>query len=141
MSWYFEVLKKYADFSGRARRKEFWMFALVNFIIMIVLAVLMAISTAVNGQQASGLTYLLMIIFGVYYLAVLVPSIAVAVRRLHDTNKSGWWLLAGIIPIVNSIGGIVLLVFYCLDSEAGPNKWGPNPKGVQAASTTATASA
>lgn len=115
MSWFLEVLKKYAVFSGRARRKEYWMYTLFVGIIYVVLSVL---SVATKSSAFS----ILLIIF---WLAILLPSLGVGVRRLHDTGRSGWWLLFGIVPLV---GGITLLVFTCLDSEPGPNKYGPNPK-------------
>ena len=112
-NWYVEVLKKYAVFEGRARREEFWMFTLVNFIVTIVLNVVLSMI---------GLPILAVI----YSLAVLVPSLAVGARRLHDTNRSGWLLLIGLIPLV---GIIVLIVFWVQDSQPGPNQYGPNPKG------------
>lgn len=118
MNWYLEVLKKYAVFTGRARRREFWMFALINFIIALVL-------TFIDGMlgtiQAGGYGLL----SSLYLLAVLLPSLAVSVRRLHDTGRSGWWILIGLVPVV---GFIVLLVFYVTDSEAGSNRYGANPK-------------
>jgi uncharacterized membrane protein YhaH (DUF805 family) len=119
MSWYLEVLKKYAVFSGRARRKEYWMFALINFIITLVLIVIDLLIGTFSPQAGFGL------LEGLYSLAVLIPGIAVTVRRLHDTDRSGWWILIGLIPL---IGGLVLLVFIVLDSEPGANQYGPNPK-------------
>ncbi|KPL17442.1 MAG: hypothetical protein AMS26_01020 [Bacteroides sp. SM23_62] len=116
MNWYIEVLKKYAVFSGRARRKEYWYFVLFNLIIYIILSI---IDYAINSA----------ILSTIYSLGVLIPSIAVAVRRLHDTNRTGWWLLIGLIPI---IGWIVLIIFMVLDSQKGENQYGPNPKGVAA---------
>ncbi|MEU3333943.1 DUF805 domain-containing protein [Streptomyces sp. NPDC002144] len=115
MSWFLEVLKKYAVFSGRARRKEYWMYTLFVGIIYVVLSVL---SVATKSSAFS-------ILLVIFWLAILLPSLGVGVRRLHDTGRSGWWLLFGIVPLV---GGITLLVFTCLDSEPGPNKYGPNPK-------------
>lgn len=112
MSWYLNVLKNYAGFSGRARRKEYWMFALFNAIIAVVLAVL---GLAIESQ----------IPYMIYLLAVLVPSIAVVVRRLHDTGRSGWWILIGAVPLV---GGIILLVFMCSEGAHEPNEYGANPK-------------
>jgi uncharacterized membrane protein YhaH (DUF805 family) len=111
------VLKKYAVFSGRARRKEYWMFVLINLIITFVLYL---IEGLVGGPGILG---------GLYSLAVLIPAIAVGVRRLHDTNRSGWWLLIGLIPL---IGTIVLLVFLVQDSQPGENQYGPNPKAAAA---------
>lgn len=107
MNYYFEVLKKYAIFEGRARRSEYWYFTLFNFLISLALGF---------ADVAMG-----MIDFGIgsiYSLAVLVPSIAVAVRRVHDVGKSGWFIL---IPIYN-------LILMCTDSQEGRNEYGPNPK-------------
>jgi len=111
--YYLDVLKfKYAQFFGRARRSEFWYFALFNFIVSLGLGMIDAFT---------GLGFL----SSVYGLAVLVPSLAVGVRRLHDTGKSGWWILIGLIPF---IGWIVLIVFYLQDSQPFTNRYGPNPK-------------
>lgn len=118
MNWYLKVLKDYAKFTGRARRTEFWMFALINLLISLGLAVVGVIAGGRGVLQ------------GLYALAVLIPSLAVSVRRLHDTNRSGWWMLIGLIPL---IGAIVLLVFAVQDSQVGDNQYGPNPKGVPAA--------
>lgn len=114
MDWYLTVLKKYAVFSGRARRTEYWMFFLFNFVFSLVL-------TFVDGLLG---TVFLGVIYG---LAVLIPGIAVTVRRLHDTGRSGWWILIGFIPL---IGMIVLLVFTLLDSQKSDNEYGPDPKNV-----------
>jgi uncharacterized membrane protein YhaH (DUF805 family) len=116
MNWYIKCLKQYVDFSGRAQRMEFWMFVLIHFIILIVLAV-------VDSMITGGLLY------GLYALGVLLPYLAVGVRRLHDTNRSGWWWLIGLIPV---IGIIVLIVFWVQDSQPGDNAYGPNPKAVMA---------
>ena len=124
MSWYLEVLKKYAVFSGRARRKEYWMFFLINLLIS---AVLIAIDSLIGTFSQTGFGLLQ----GLYSLAVLIPSIAVTVRRLHDTGRTGWWILIGLIPV---IGGIVLLIFMLLDSQPGVNQYGPNPKAGYSAS-------
>ena len=117
MNWYLEVLKKYAVFSGRARRKEYWMFVLFSCIIAFVLGVVGGIFTADIG--------ILFALVLPYWLAVLLPSLAVGVRRLHDTGRSGWWSLIASVPI---IGPIVLLVFMAQDSHASENQYGPNPK-------------
>ncbi|MDD9271530.1 DUF805 domain-containing protein [Paenibacillus sp. GCM10023248] len=113
MDWYLKVLKNYVGFSGRARRKEYWMFVLFNLIISIGLAIIERILDIKS------------VLTGIYSLAVLLPSLAVTFRRLHDTGKSGWWILIGLIPF---IGSIVLIVFNCMDSEPNENKYGPNPK-------------
>ena len=119
MNWYIEVLKKYAVFDGRARRMEYWMFVLFNVIISIVLGVIDNVLGTVTetGQGLLGI---------VYSLAVLLPGIAVTIRRLHDTGRSGWHILLGFIPC---IGAIILLVFMVQDSDAGDNEYGPNPIG------------
>ena len=101
MNWYLEVLKKYTVFSGRARRKEYWIFLLFNIAISIVLAIIDGATGTFSEEMGLGL------LGGVYALGVLLPSIAVSVRRLHDTDRSGWWLLIAVIPV---LGAIVLLV-------------------------------
>jgi uncharacterized membrane protein YhaH (DUF805 family) len=106
------VTQKYADFTGRARRSEFWYFALFNFIGSIL---------TVGVDEVLGTGF----INGVYSLALLVPSIAVGVRRLHDTNRSGWWYLIVFIPI---IGAIVLLVWFITEGTPGTNEYGTDPK-------------
>lgn len=119
MHWYLGVLKKYAVFHGRARRKEYWYFFLFNIIISIVLGVIDGMTGSFSTESGMGL------LGGIYALAVFIPGIAVSVRRLHDTNRNGWWLLIGLIPL---IGAIVLLVFMVQDSQPGENQYGSNPK-------------
>jgi len=121
MQWYLMVLKRYAEFSGRSRRTEYWMFALFNFLFSLV-PYLIGLALIINNNN---LGMVLIVLSVVYDLAVLVPGLAVAVRRLHDTDKSGWWLLIAFVPI---IGSIVLLVFLCTDGTPGDNQFGPNPK-------------
>jgi uncharacterized membrane protein YhaH (DUF805 family) len=121
MNWYLQVLKKYAEFGGRARRKEYWMFALFNIVFFIVAIILDNVLGTTIGVLPYGVFYFL------YALAVLLPGLAVGVRRLHDVGKSGWMMLIGLIPLV---GAIWLLVLACTDSQAGTNKWGENPKQV-----------
>jgi uncharacterized membrane protein YhaH (DUF805 family) len=117
VEWYLDGLKQYAVFSGRARRKAYWMFALVNIIIAVVLGIFEGM---VGGPGVVGV---------LYCLAVLIPNIAVSIRRLHDTDRSGWWLLIGLIPL---IGSIILLVFMAQEGQPGPNQYGPNPKAALA---------
>ncbi len=113
MYWYIEVLKKYVVFSGRARRKEYWMFTLISTIITVALAFI---------DDSSGTDGLIGL---AYTLAVFLPSLGVAVRRLHDTDRTGWWVLIGLIPLV---GLIVLIIFFVQDSNPEENAYGPNPK-------------
>ncbi len=114
MNWYLKVLQQYVDFNGRARRKEYWMFVLFNFIIALVL-------TTIDMTLLDGTP----VFYGIYGVAVFLPTLAVLIRRLHDTGRSGWWMFITLIPL---IGGFILLYFMCVDSEAGSNQWGPNPK-------------
>jgi uncharacterized membrane protein YhaH (DUF805 family) len=123
MSWYLEVLKKYATFTGRSRRKEYWMFVLFNLIIAFVLGFIDGFAGLQVGKSGLG------VLGSLYGLAVLIPGIAVGVRRLHDTDHSAWWLLIALIPLV---GAIVLLVFMVQDSQQGKNRYGPNPKAAMA---------
>ena len=120
MEWMLLPLKRYVDFSGRSRRKEYWMFALGVFIAEIIIMIverLLGIGTMVGGVYGP--------ILVLFLLAIFIPSLAVSFRRLHDTDKSAWFLLLGLIPL---IGGIILLVFFCTDGTQGPNRFGPDPK-------------
>lgn len=110
------VFTHYATFSGRARRSEYWYFTLFNLIVSIVL------SFVGPASETTGVT----LAASIYALAVLLPAIAVAVRRLHDIGKSGVWYLFNFIPL---IGSIVLIIMFLRDSEPGDNQYGPNPKG------------
>ena len=123
MNWYLEVLKKYAMFHGRAGRKEYWYFALFNILISIALAIVDGITGTFSAEARMGL------LGGLYTLVILIPGIAVSVRRLHDTDHNGWWLLIALIPL---IGTIVLLVFMLQDSRPGENHYGSNPKEAMA---------
>ena len=108
------VFSKYADFSGRARRSEYWYFFLFNVLVYFVISLL-----GIFLQQ-----WLINVLSGIYSFAVLIPTLAVSWRRLHDTGRSGLWFLLTFIPI----GQIVYIVFLCLDSQPGSNQYGPNPK-------------
>lgn len=122
MNWYLDVLKKYATFSGRARRKEYWYFILFN---MIVCALLSVIDRSIGTCSDSGIGYL----SGIYSVATLIPNIAVSVRRLHDTGRSGWWLLVSLVPV---LGSLALVFFLVQNSKSGANQYGPDPKGISA---------
>lgn len=119
MNWYVKVLKQYFDFKSRARRKEYWMFTLVNILILAVLSVIDFVVLGADIETGG------MILYPIYALLVLIPSLAVGVRRLHDSGRSGWNMLTVFIPI---IGSLVLIYFLVQDSEVGENKWGANPK-------------
>ena len=121
MNWYIEVLNKYAIFSGRARRKEYWYFFLFNLVITFFLAFIDGMAGFFIDEIGLGLIGIL------YALAVFVPGTAVTVRRLHDTGRSAWWLLILVVPI---IGTIILLVFLVLDSDTDENRYGISPKSV-----------
>ena len=116
MKWYLKVFKQYADFSGRARRMEYWMFTLFN---IIAICVTIGLDFAIGTFGA---------ITGLYYLFIIIPSLAVCVRRLHDINKSGWMYFVLLIPI---IGGIWLLVLFLTDGDRCENQYGPDPKEIE----------
>lgn len=120
LRWYLKVLRQYADFSGRARRKEYWIFILYNFIFFCITGILdYILEISLFGDYSYGFLSI------IYSIGVLIPSLAVAVRRLHDMGKSGWWYFIQLIPL---IGGIWLLVLLVTDTEIGNNQWGLNPK-------------
>jgi len=130
VSWYIKVLKQYVDFGGRARRKEYWMFALFNLLVTIVLAVIdnalgLGSFTSTTGPDGASAAFNVGLLGGIYALAVFLPGLAVAIRRLHDTDRSGWWVLIALVPLV---GGIVLLVFFVLEGTRGSNRFGADPK-------------
>lgn len=148
MNDYLNVIRNhYADFTGRARRREFWMFSLITAVITLILELplLASIPAMAAAQQGDPnaipalppLALISVALVGIYGLATFVPGLAVSVRRLHDTGKSGWWYLLSLVPG----GSIVLLVFFVLDSEPGSNKWGPNPKGLGASTVPASTNA
>lgn len=120
MKWYLKCLKQYAVFSGRARRKEYWMFVLFNAIFVFLLMFL---------DKMLGLNYYMQygVLYTIYAVAVLIPGLAVNVRRLHDINRSGWWVLLSFVPIV---GGIVLLIWACTEGTHGTNDYGEDPKTI-----------
>lgn len=118
MHWYIDVLKKYAVFEGRARRKEYWIFALISALVLIFLSLV----DEMTGWKVWGDEGVLSLL---YSIAVFVPTLAVLVRRLHDTDRSGWWCLILLIPL---IGLIVIFVFLVSNGNEGDNRFGPDPK-------------
>ena len=130
LEWMLMPYRRYADFSGRSRRKEYWMFTLLNVIVAAVLMALMFGGMGgidENGQPQMGPLSMvgtgLLVLWG---LVSIVPSLAVQVRRFHDQDKSGWMVLIGLIPY---LGGLIVLVFMCLEGTRGPNRFGEDPKG------------
>lgn len=123
MQWFLKVVKNYATFSGRARRKEYWMFMLFNILIQIALYIPTAIFISIQETVIIGGIFALL--YTIYAFAMLIPSLAVIVRRLHDQDKSGWWYFVALIPF---IGGIWFLVLMCLEGTSGDNQYGPASK-------------
>jgi uncharacterized membrane protein YhaH (DUF805 family) len=121
MKYFIDVLNKYAVFTGRARRKEYWMFVLFYTILSIVLGILLFTIEKRTGISLKWVTW----VFGLFFF---LPSLGVSIRRLHDTGRTGWWLFISIIPF---IGAIIIFIFLILDSTPGDNQYGPNPKGIQ----------
>lgn len=119
VDWWKKVfLKNYANFEGRARRSEYWYFVLFNFILSISAWIISFVLIFFGG-------FLLWFFIWLFSIATIIPSLAVQVRRLHDTGKSGWMILLALIPLV---GPIMLLIFYCTEGDRGPNEYGPDPK-------------
>lgn len=126
MEYMIMPLKRYADFSGRSRRKEYWMFVLFQIILLVPLVFIAALLGGTSDDPTNPFGSVAMLIaLAVYLLVFLIPGIAVQVRRFHDQDKSGWFILLGFIPYV---GSLVLLVFMCLEGTRGPNRFGPDPK-------------
>lgn len=121
-------LKRYFDFEGRSRRKEYWMFTLLYALLMIAAFVVVGIGAATSGDsgELNALGMLGFSLLGLIVLIFFIPSIAVQVRRFHDQDKSGWFVLLNLIP---SIGGLIVLVFMCLEGTPGDNRFGSDPKG------------
>ena len=142
MQWMIMPLRRYAEFTGRSRRMEFWMFGLFNLIVYAVLfAIAFGAGLGANFQGVDASNPLAIygaffsgagLLIAVWWLAMVIPGISVSVRRLHDRDMSGWWYLgiivASLIPIVGGIAGIVMLVIFCLPGTPGPNRFGPDPK-------------
>ena len=127
MEWMIMPLKRYADFSGRSRRKEYWMFILLQVIVLLPLLFILGAMGALDDGDgaASGPALIMLLVVSLFFLAIFIPNLAVQVRRFHDQDKSGWFVLLGFIPY---IGGLIVLVFMCLDGTRGENRFGPDPK-------------
>lgn len=123
MNWYLKVLKMYANFSGRARRKEYWMFTLFHYLAIIILFVIDGITGSLDSESGFGL------LSALYILGTIIPGLAVTVRRLHDSGRTGWWLLLYFIPL---IGPLTIFIFTVFDSDLSTNEYGDNPKTSQA---------
>lgn len=151
MQWMFLPLKRYADFRGRSRRREYWLFALFLLLVYLVMALTIgaaAVGILSGGAGASGFSgasHIMALLFGLFLLAILIPALAVGVRRLHDIDRTGWWIvaptvlsvlsillggtgLAVIFSLLSVVASITLLVFACLEGTRGPNRFGPDPK-------------
>lgn len=122
------MTQKYADFNGRSTRSEYWYFALAVMLIFLLLAAViggLAYGSGMATDGGMGVGFMILLgLLGIFYLAIIIPSISVSVRRLHDTGKSGWWYLINFVPY---IGALVFIVFMCMDSQPGTNQYGPNP--------------
>ncbi len=125
MSWYFEPWKKFASFGGRARRREYWTFTVVNWLIWMILYFVLMFGMGFSFDASDGAWSIGPILIFLFYLLTAIPTFAVTVRRLHDTGRSGWWFLINFLPF---IGSLILLFFLISDSQQGPNRWGANPK-------------
>jgi uncharacterized membrane protein YhaH (DUF805 family) len=128
MDWMLMPLRRYADFEGRSRRKEYWMFQLAIIIATVALvAVIAIIGGGLDGMAEGGGLFagVGLVLFGLFIVAIFLPSIAVQVRRFHDQDKSGWFVLLNFIPYV---GGLIVFVFMFLEGTPGPNRFGPDPK-------------
>ena len=128
MEWMILPLKRYADFQGRSRRKEYWMFSLGVTLVIVVIGLLgFTLGSSDNGGSGVGSLFGggALIVLGILYLAILIPALAVQVRRFHDQDKSGWLVLLNFIPY---LGALVVLVFMLLEGTRGPNRFGPDPK-------------
>ena len=125
MEWIVMPLKRYADFSGRSRRKEYWMFTLGLLIAYTILAMLLFGSIDPSSGEMSGMSGMAAAILVLLGLAIIVPAMAVQVRRFHDQDRSGWLVLLNLIPY---LGGFIVLIMMCLEGTNGANRYGPDPK-------------
>jgi len=122
--WKKVVLKNYANFTGRARRAEYWYFVLFNLLLIVPFYIIAIVGVT---SESTAMSLLGMVVYGIVALGTLIPGLAVAVRRLHDTNRSGWYYFIALIPFV---GGIILLVWFCTEGTNGSNNYGTDPKNI-----------
>jgi uncharacterized membrane protein YhaH (DUF805 family) len=118
--------RKYFDFNGRARRSEYWLFVLFMAIVVIVLEAVAAVAAVGGSSQLGPPQHAVIVATSGFFLVTMIPLLAVKFRRLHDSNRSAWWLLIGLVPL---LGALVLLAFLLLDGTPGSNRFGPDPKG------------
>lgn len=140
MTWYAVVMRKYAVFAGRARRREYWFFVLFNELIslgIVLVGMSLAFGLGGLGAEAVAIRAASLVVLYLYALASFLPALAVSVRRLHDRNLRGWWVLIGLVPVA---GMIVLIVFFAMDGDAGQNRFGPSPKWSAATAASSGAS-
>lgn len=122
MKWYLLVWQRFADFHGRSPRREFWTFTLVNTVVLLILYLAGTGFSMAEESAAGGIAYILSV---AYFLVVFIPTLACSVRRLHDTNRSGWWILISLIAV---IGDVALLVLLAIEGTHGRNPYGPDPR-------------
>lgn len=130
MEWMLMPLRRYADFQGRSRRKEYWMFVLFIILCEIPLFIIGGLTGGLTsgtsgGHAGSAGSLIFCALLALFGLAIFIPALAVQIRRFHDQDKSGWFVLLGLIPF---IGGLIVLVFMCLEGTRGANRFGPDPK-------------
>ena len=126
MEWMLKPLVRYADFSGRSRRKEFWMYQLLNvLVICLIIMIIIAGTATANEGEFGPLAIVGFVLLILWVLATFIPNLAVQIRRFHDQDKSGWFVLLGLIPY---LGGLIIFVFMLLEGTAGDNRFGPDPK-------------
>jgi uncharacterized membrane protein YhaH (DUF805 family) len=127
MRWMLMPLRRYAEFSGRSRRKEYWMFALFNALVSVFVGLVFLMGYNAGMSQTEMDTWLMPVLYlaGLYSLVALIPGVAVTIRRLHDTDRSGWNILWSLVPL---FGALLLLVYYISDGTQGLNRFGPDPK-------------
>jgi uncharacterized membrane protein YhaH (DUF805 family) len=126
MKWAFLPFWRYAEFSGRSRRKEYWMFFLLNMVVLFALGAYLFLTLTPETVQWKPTESRPGVVFILWLLATFVPSLALQARRLHDQDRSGWFILLGFIPY---IGGLIMFVFALLEGTPGPNTYGPDPRG------------